>query len=124
MNKNTIIIALLALVALTALGQEAKKEEKKKSAYDTEMFISVKDHLTHEKVANVKGELLLAADSSFVDTLIVELYPEVSHVFFHAKEPGKYIMRINAEGYTTVCVNVDADPSNLERLAGMLEKLK
>ena len=63
--KKVMITALLALVALTALGQETKKE-KKTTGYDTQMYISVKDHLTHEKVANVKGELLLAADSSFL----------------------------------------------------------
>ena len=105
--KTAMIAALLALVTMTTFGQEAKKE-KKATGYDTEMYISVKDHLTHEKVANVKGDLLLAADSSFVDTLTVENGDDVAYVSFHAKEPGKYIMRIHAEDYTTVCVSVDA----------------
>ena len=63
MKKKNIITALLVLVALTALGQETKKE-KKATECNIQIGISVKDHLTHEKVPNLKGELLLAADSS------------------------------------------------------------
>ena len=67
MKKQTIIIALLFLTVLTAFGQETK-QEKKKSAYDTWMYIPLKDHLTHENMKGVKAELLSAADSSLVDS--------------------------------------------------------
>ena len=107
MKKKTIITALLALVALTALGQETKKE-KKATTYNTLMGMLVKDHLTHEKIPNLKGELLSAADSSVVDTLKVEEDGEDCGVMYMFTKPGKYIMRVSAEGYTTAYVNVDA----------------
>ena len=105
MNKKIIITALLALVALTALGQETKKE--KKTEYDTWMLIHVKDHLTHEKVMGATAELLSAADSSRVDTLRVG-YGFDTTVYFHAKKPGKYIVRISAKDYVTAYADLDA----------------
>ena len=104
--KKAIIIALLALVALVALGQETKKE-KKVVEYDTWMLIHVKDHLTHEKVMGATAELLLAADSSLVDTLRVG-YGFDTTVYFHAKKPGKYIVRLSAKGYVTAYADLDA----------------
>ena len=113
MKKKTIIIALLALVTLAALGQEAKKEEKKKSAYDTWMYIPLKDHLTHDYMKGVKAELLSAADSSQVDSsrvysFVVGEHEDETLVYFHATEPCKFIVRLNAEGYTTAYANIDA----------------
>ena len=106
MKKKTIIIAMLALVALAALGQETKKE-KKAVEYDTWMLIHVKDHLTHENVENVTAELLLAADSSLVDTLRVG-YGFDTTVYFQAKKPGKYIVRLSSKDYVTAYANLDA----------------
>ena len=105
--KKSIITALLALVALTASAQETKKE-KKATEYDTEIFANVKDHLTHDKVSKPKGDLLMKADSSFVDTLEINEYDKETYVSFKVKTPGQYIMRIEAEGYVTKYVDVDA----------------
>ena len=104
--KN-IITALLALVVLMAFGQETKKEEKKKTAYDIWMYIPLKDHLTHEDMKGATAELLSAADSSLVDNLpVVDNYD--TEVCIHLTEPGKYIVRLQAEGYVTAYTNLDA----------------
>ena len=106
MNKKSIITALLVLVALTALGQETKKE-KKATECNIQIGISVKDHLTHEKVPNLKGELLMAADSSWVDTLRAIERDKHTEMLYDFTKPDKYIMRISAEGYVTSYANVD-----------------
>ena len=107
MNKRTIFIALLALFALTISAQDSKKK-KEKTEYETNMGLAVKDHLTHEKVPNLKGELLMAVDSSRVDTIAVTVDDDDSWATYCFTKPGKYIMRFEAEGYTTAYVNVDA----------------
>ena len=106
MKKKTIITALLALFALTISAQEDGK--KKETAYYTEMGMLVKDHLTHEVVPNMKGDLLLATDSSFVDTLEIVGDDTQRGAIFKITKPGKYIVRFQAEGYVTKCVDVDA----------------
>ena len=105
--KDIIITALFALVALAASGQETGKE-KKTTEYETLMGMQVRDHLTHDKVSKPKGELLLAADSSFVDTLQIHEYDTQTTVAFKITKPGKYIVRIQADEYVTKCVDVDA----------------
>ena len=103
--KKVIFTALLALVAMTAFGQEGKN---RKAEYDTRVNARVKDHLTHGRVPGVKGELLLAADSSVVDTLATEEYDGMTLLNFHLRQPGRYLMRVMAEGYVTAYVTVDA----------------
>ena len=98
-----MITVLLALVALTASGQE-----KNARAYSTQMGIYVKDHLTHEKVSKLKGELLMATDSSRVDTLRTIERDKYTEMLYDFTKPDKYIMRISAEGYVTSYTNVDA----------------
>ena len=114
MKKKAIITALLVLVALTAFGQETKKKEKKATTYDTWMYIPLKDHLTHENMRGVKPELLSAADSSRVDSswvyysFSVGEHDDETLVYFHATEPCKFIVQLQAEGYTTAYVDLDA----------------
>ena len=104
MKKKNLITALLAFITMTAFGQGAKKAKE----YNTQMGMLVKDHLTHEKVPNVKGELLLTADSSRVDTLAVMESDDRIGVMYTFTKPGKYIVRLQAEGYTTAYANIDA----------------
>ena len=106
--KKHFFTTLLALIALTTSGQEPNKKEKKATEYDTQIGMRVKDHLTHDKVSKPKGELIMAADSSFVDTLAIHEYDTQTTVSFKITKPGNYIVRIHAEGYITKYVDIDA----------------
>ena len=108
--KNKILsLAMLLSVFSFALAQENKKE------YEVKMYTDVKDHLTHEIVPNVKGELLMASDSSFVDTLTIWEYTynyntmeKVIRAEYTVRKEGKYLMRIHADGYVTAYLPMDA----------------
>ena len=82
--------------------------------------MQVRDHLTHDKVSKAKGEVLLAADSSFVDTLRVNEYDTQTYITFKVTKPGKYIARIQAEGYATKYVDVDATKLHKREQSRML----
>ena len=105
--KTTMMIAVLAFVVLTASAQKDSKKAKE-TEYETWMQIGVRDHLTHDKIEGLKGELLLAADSSRVDTLALIEYEKETHMSYRFTKPGKYIMRFCAEGYVTAYADVDA----------------
>ena len=72
-----------------------------------QISIQVKDHLTYEKVSKLKGELLLAANSSRVDTLRAIEHDKHIVMLYDFTKPDKYIMRISTEGYVTSYANVD-----------------
>lgn len=103
MNKKIIFLAML-LNALSFAQAQEKKGDEKQSEKDFLAGAYVKDHLTHEKVPNLKGELLTAADSSFVDTLEMSSIAAIAHI----KKEGQYLMRLSAEGYVTTYCSVDA----------------
>ena len=101
--KRNAVAALLALVMLTAWGQQAKKE--KTTEYKTTMWIEVKDHITHETVPDTSGELLLAADSSFVDSLTIGKSESFGTLMLiDLRQPGNYLLRIHARDYRTAYV--------------------
>ena len=109
MTKTLMFLAMLLCVFSFASAQENKKE------YEVKMYTDVKDHLTHEIVPNVKGELLMAADSSFVDSLTIREYTysyntiaKVTRAEYMVRKEGKYLMRIHADGYVTAYLPVDA----------------
>ena len=56
--KTTMMIAVLAFVVLTASAQKDGKKTKE-TEYETWMQIGVRDHLTHDKIEGLKGELLI-----------------------------------------------------------------
>ena len=103
MNKKIIFIVMLLSTFSFAQAQE-NKGDGKQSEKDFLAGAYVKDHLTHEKVPNLKGELLTAADSSFVDTLEMSSIAAIAHI----KKEGHYLMRLSAEGYVTTYCSVDA----------------
>ena len=104
MNKKIIFLAMFLGVFSFAQAQEDKKEDEK-GGKDFLAGTYVQDHLTHEKVPSLKGELLMAADSSFVDTLEVL---SNSAAIAHIKNEGRYLMRLSAEGYVTTYYSLDA----------------
>ena len=67
----------------------------------------MKNHLTHEYIKGVKGELLLASDSTRIDSVHTEYHEdkeaEWTYAYFTAsvREPGSYLVRLWCEGYQT-----------------------
>lgn len=106
--KNTLIfLAMLFSVFSFASAQESKKENPNSSVLEVGMY--VKDFFTHEQVPNLKGELLMAADSSFVDSLTYMNIVNIKQVFAIAKvkSEGKYLIRFHADGYVTTYTPVN-----------------
>ena len=104
MKQRLIILMLLLGVFSLASAQENKKGEKKETqATSILIYTQVKDHLTHEPVQNVKAELLMEADSSFVDSIPTYSGEESSGLtyFLEKENTGKYLIRIHADGYVT-----------------------
>lgn len=79
------------------------------------MTASIADHISHVAITNAKCELLAAADSSYVDSVQVEKWEEgdykVCWASFQIKQPGSYLLKVEAEGYTTQYV-----PVNVKRI--------
>ena len=97
-----ITTLLMCCAAMTAWG-EVKKEGGQEQVLTA--GAEIKDHLTHDPIKGVRGELLWAADSSFVDTLKVS-YEEgegwkYSYFSAEIKKAGNYLIRLEADGYAT-----------------------
>lgn len=70
------------------------------------MLTQVKDHLTHEYVdSTLKAQLLAAEDSSLIGNAYIVCRKtddkEAIEAMAKISRPGKYILRLNAEGYLT-----------------------
>ena len=94
---------LLVDFCLPMEAQEVKKEGGQDQVLTA--GAEIKDHLTHDPIKGVRGELLWAADSSFVDTLKVS-YEEgegwkYSYFSAEIKKAGNYLIRLEADGYAT-----------------------
>lgn len=97
------------LVALTILCAQSLCAQNKSSENKKERYISVTcmvaDHLSHDAMSadTLRGELILAADSSFVDTLKIDsmVWGEWRETRATAKvyEAGKYFLRFFYLGY-------------------------
>ena len=111
---------LLSIFSFASAQEENKKEEKKQTECNTSVNAAIKDHLTHEPVQNVEGELLMAADSSFVEKLMVEEQGGNIYAKFQMKKEGKYLMCLRAEGYVTAYVPVDATKLQKREIVRML----
>lgn len=110
MNKQTIITALLALVALTGQAQEKKQK-------DIYMYGTVADGFTKASIPDVKV-ILLREDSTAVDTTKtyesygyssgIGRHPSTSRYYFQIKrEPGKYILKAEHPNYETAYANFE-----------------
>ncbi len=90
----------------TIVTKDSVKTRSKKKEYNLEVTFYVKDFLTHLGIDSVEAEILLAADSSFVDSAKVSLYNYDNKVFSavegNIKKPGDYIFRLRANGYRTL----------------------
>ncbi len=110
MNSNKLMhrllmMMLMGLCALTISAQE--KNDSVKNQKDRKLYVvcSVSDHITHDAMPadTLRGELLNAADSSFVDTLKIENMGwgawKETQATANVKQPGKYFLRFFYMGY-------------------------
>jgi len=107
----SVAMTLSAQAILTIAGAasvnttKADTDSTKNTVRGMLMYTDVKDHLTHDPIKEVRAELLLAADSSFVDTVHFEYHDEEyyknSSLSFMIKQAGNYLVRMEADGYQT-----------------------
>ena len=110
MKQRLIILTLLLGVFSLASAQEnkkGKKEQKEQTEFQLTVGTFVLDHLTHEEIPNLKGELLMAADSSFVDTLNIWQNEKMTAILYDLKQAGNYLLRLHADGYVTKYAPLD-----------------
>lgn len=114
MNRFILILALMILVPAVVFAQKKDKKADKKSE-ERELYLTayVKDHLTHNGIREVKGQLLWARDSSFIDTLMVDTASWDKNVYSSVackvKQPGKYLLKLYAMGYRASYVPVEVE---------------
>ena len=117
MNKQNIItmlrgfaIPVLALFWTAGQAQEQTDTTKTKER-GLMLFAEVKDHITHEAIKGVRGELLHAADSTFADTLSISYQEDndwkYGYIETKIREAGSYIIRVEADSFQTAYVPVD-----------------
>ena len=87
----------------------AADSTKNKTKQKLDIYSEVYDHMTHDFVDSVRAELLSARDSSFIDSVKVEVWntwingeiKKCTHLRTVISEPGTYILRVAANNYTT-----------------------
>ena len=113
----TLLFCLAATVAraqtefvITAIAPAHPAEAPlAKNGRQLEVQAEVQDHLTHDPVKVSAAELLLASDSSFVDSMRTSFqanpdYSSYSLVRGIVNQAGDYLIRLSAEGYQTAYV--------------------
>ena len=115
-TKSISLTMLLLLLSMVAMAQESTPDTIKIDTVKTkeralQVYAEVKDHLTHDPIKGVKGELLYAADSTFADTLEIRYEEEedwkYGYMIARIKQAGSYFARLEAEGYQTMYVPID-----------------
>ena len=104
-----IVLFLIATPPLSAQKHDA--DTARAAVRGMQVYMEVKDHLTHDPVKNVKAELLWAADSSHADTVHFEYqeeeYFKSSSLDFPITKAGDYLLKVDAEGYVSKYVPVE-----------------
>ncbi|MBO7046284.1 MAG: hypothetical protein J6W38_08040, partial [Prevotella sp.] len=117
MNKQTIITALLALVAIVVYGQADSTKVKKKKEDRISMYGTVADGFTKAAIPDVKV-ILMHEDSTVIDTTTVweshswssGIGRSVGTTRFHfwiSREPSKYILKVEHPNYETAFANYE-----------------
>lgn len=100
-----IITILLLIYTLTLSAQEKTDTLKKQKQNELIVTCEVADHMTHDPMSadTLRGELLNAADSSFVDTLKIETMGwgawKQTNASTTIKQAGNYLLRFLYMGY-------------------------
>ena len=100
-----IFVVLAILCAQPISAQNNKSTPANKKEHYLSIVCSVADHLSHDamSVDTLRGELILAADSSFVDTVKIESWGlgewHETRATAKVREAGKYFLRFFYQGY-------------------------
>ena len=110
MQRLLHIIILLSCFTMSFATPADSTKMKRENGL--ELYLDVKDHLTHNGIdSTLVGQLLNAADSAFVDSLKTDSYTDdgkrYTYATFKITQPGNYLLRFDAEGYDTKYVAVD-----------------
>ncbi len=111
-NIRTILRLLLAVILLIVTHCAwAQTDSTLVKKHALTVFAEVKDHLTHEYVKGVRGELIHAADSSFADTLSIHYQEQEDwkycYVEANIQQAGNYFIRLEADSFQTAYVPID-----------------
>lgn len=93
--------------AVVSPRAEAADTARTKKANDRQLTIyyNIKDHLTHDFVKLRKAEIVLAADSSFVDTMKMQYSGtderKYSYISGRITRPGQYLIVAEADSFKT-----------------------
>lgn len=101
----SILYIMCSLCSAMAQGRADSTATAKQRSL--ELYLEVKDHLTHDCIdSTLCVRLVLAADSSFVDSCKVERWEWEgkfsSYVSCTVHQPGDYYLQMSADGYTTL----------------------
>jgi len=107
----TLLLLLPYSAGLYASNLQTEADTTKAKRRALSVYMNVADHLTHSGIDSLRATLLLAADSSFVDSVHVEGYTSndkrVTYVVVSIREAGNYLLRLEADGYQTRYVPVE-----------------
>jgi len=110
-----LLLTMLLCVAAQAQfffypGMDAEVEDSLKGRVLT-MTTTIGDHITHQALDSAYCELLLASDSTFVDSVQVNCWHEddwkMVAVRFIIRQPGKYLLKCESDGYYTKYVPIE-----------------
>lgn len=103
--KCRVMTMLLIICTMTMSAQEKADTLKRQKQNELIVTCTVADHMTHDAMSadTLRGELLNAADSSFVDTLKIESMGwgawKQTNASVTIKQPGSYLLRFLYMGY-------------------------
>lgn len=104
---KTTLLLLLATLSLTVAAQT--DQTRKELTFSTQ----VKDHITHKDVDSLRAVLLWEKDSTFVDSVECKRWEwgDEAMSYIDGKVPGvgRYLLRLDAEGYDTKYVPIRVD---------------
>lgn len=109
MTKTMLFLLIISSLPQTLLSQNAKAPREPK---ELTVYTRVKDHITHLDIdSTVTARLLSASDTAFIDSAKItrQYYEGKTYCFAQAKilHTGKYLLHIEAKGYTSRYVHVD-----------------
>jgi len=109
---RNIFNMLLFLLLYFFMNNHCMAQESKNKDRELTVYMRVKDHLTHEDIDSaMTAQLLLAKDSSFVDSAQVSRSSYQGQRFCYVqaklKTAGKYLLHIVADGYTEKYISID-----------------
>lgn len=109
--RKTIISFLILLLYIISNSYCMAQDSKSKTRELT-IYMRIKDHLTHDDIdSTITARLLMASDSSFVDSVQISKSNYQNQRFTYAqtkvKSAGKYLLHLIANGYAEKYTVID-----------------